>query len=279
MRLDVLHLREFYETPLGAMTRRHARGALRALWPNLKGQSLAGYGYPTPFLRPFLGSAERVAALMPAHQGAVLWPPEGENLCALVEEGGWPFSNGFFDRILLAHALELCENPAALLGEVWRSLAPGGRLIAVAANRTGLWARRETTPFAFGRPFSAEQLETLLIEAGFTPHRRAAALYAPPSGRRFWLQASSALERAGTRLGAERLAGVRIVEAVKEVYALPRGGAKEAAAAPWRWRPATAQRPGLAAASEPSPERGPETGHAPGSASGSASGAARRRPS
>ncbi|MDD2867204.1 methyltransferase domain-containing protein [Neomegalonema sp.] len=264
MRLDVLHLREFYETQLGAMTQRHVQGVLRALWPNLQGQSLAGYGYPTPFLRPYLpqgqSGVERVAALMPAHQGAVHWPREGGNLCVLVEEGGWPFSNGFFDRILLAHALELCENPAALLGEVWRALAPGGRLIAVVSNRTGLWARRETTPFAFGRPFSAEQLENLLIEAGFTPHRRAAALYAPPSHRRFWLRASTPLERAGARIGAERLAGLRVVEAVKEIYALPRGGAREAAAAPWRWRPATAPRPGLAAASEPSPESGPESG-------------------
>lgn len=264
MRLDVLQLQEFYDTQLGAMTQRHVQGALRALWPNLKGQSLAAYGYPTPFLRPFLnagGGAERVCALMPAHQGAVHWPREGGNLCALVEEGGWPFSNGFFDRILLAHALELCENPSALLEEVWRSLAPGGRLLAVVANRTGLWARRETTPFAFGRPFSAEQIEGLLIEAGFSPHRRAAALYAPPSHRRFWLRASSALERAGGRIGAEGLAGVRIVEAVKEIYALPRGGAKEAAKAPWGWRPATA-RPGLAAASGPAPESRPGAGSA-----------------
>lgn len=255
MRLDVLQLQEFYDTHLGAVTQRHLQGVLRALWPDLKGLSLAGYGYPTPFLRPFVhasGAAERILALMPARQGAVLWPPrEGGNLCVLVEEESWPFSNGFFDRIILAHALELCENPSALLEEVWRSLAPGGRILAVAANRTGLWARRETSPFAFGRPFSADQLESLLTEAGFTPQRRAAALYAPPSHRRFWLRASAPLERAGGRIGAEGLAGVRVVEASKEVYALPRGGSRVAVRAPLRWRPVGApQTAGLAAAAE-----------------------------
>ena len=261
MRLDVGRLRDFYEdTQLGAMSKRHIQLATRAVWPNLKGQTLGGYGYATPFLTPFLASAERVAAIMPAHQGACHWPREGRNLCVLAEEDCWPFSNGFFDRLLLAHALELCENPIALLEEVWRTLAPGGRLLVLAANRTGLWARRETSPFAVGRPFSANQLESLLIEAGFTPHRRAAALYAPPSPRRFWLRSSPAIERLGVRIGAEGLAGLRIVEAVKEVYALPRGGAKEAAVAPWRWRPAT--NPGLAAASDaPSSREGePEPG-------------------
>ena len=49
-------------------------------------------------------------------------------------------------------------TPAALLREVWRVLAAGGRLLAVVPNRRGVWARIDTTPFGHGRPYSRSQI-------------------------------------------------------------------------------------------------------------------------
>ena len=62
------------------------------------------------------------------------------------------------DRVLLVHALEMAHDPGALLREVWRVLAAGGRLLAVVPNRRGLWARMDTTPFGHGRPYSRTQI-------------------------------------------------------------------------------------------------------------------------
>jgi hypothetical protein len=66
------------------------------------------------------------------------------------------------------------------LREVWRVTAPEGRVIAIAANRTGLWARTDSTPFGHGRPYSRSQLAALLRDAMFEPTASARALYAPP---------------------------------------------------------------------------------------------------
>ncbi|MEM9146912.1 MAG: class I SAM-dependent methyltransferase [Pseudomonadota bacterium] len=248
MHLDVVDLRKFYYgTGLGRMAQRALRERLRAVWPDVKGMSVVGFGFAAPFLRPFMGEAARTLCLMPSQQGVCPWPQEGPNLSTLVEETLWPLPKGFADRILVAHGLETCERPHALLEEIRRVLAPGGRAIFLAPNRAGLWARRDATPFGYGRPYSAGQLEATLVEHGFTPERTEAALYMPPSQARFWLRAGPVLERFGQRLDVQRLAGVTIVEAARLVFITPKSGLKEAARAPLRvlegLRPAPAPKP------------------------------------
>ncbi len=235
MHLDVLDLRGFYyATQLGRMVQRMVRQRLRALWPDIHGQSLVGFGYAAPFLRPFMEEAARTLCLMPAQQGVCIWPPEGPNLTALVEETLWPLSSGFADRMIVAHGLEACERPEALLEEIWRVLAPGGKAIFVVPNRAGLWARSDATPFGYGRPYSVGQLEKTLSRNKFTAERHEAVLYLPPSHKRFWLKIAPGMERIGQRLNAQRLAGVAMVEATKLVYIAPQSGAKAKTSDPLR---------------------------------------------
>lgn len=235
MHLDVVELRRFYtSTPLGRLARRAIADQLRALWPNVRGQTVVGFGYAAPFLRPFLEDTSRILCLMPAQQGVCAWPAEGPNLSTLVEETLWPLPGGFADRMIVAHGLETCERPAALLDEIWRVLAPGGRVTFIVPNRAGLWARREGTPFSFGRPYSIGQLDAALSAQRFNPTRHTAALYHPPSHRRFWLKSAPAIERLGQRLDARRLSGLLIVEAEKLVYITPQSGTRVSARDPIR---------------------------------------------
>ena len=108
-------------------------------------------------------------------------------------------------------------TPAALLREVWRVLAAGGRLLAVVPNRRGLWARMDTTPFGHGRPYSRSQITQLLRETWFTPTGWGEALYVPPIARGWFLRSAVAWERTGATISAP-FAGVHIVEATKQVY-------------------------------------------------------------
>ncbi len=235
MHLDVIDLRGFYRsTQLGRQVQRTVRERLRAMWPDIHGQSLVGFGYAAPFLRPFLGEAARTLCLMPSQQGVCIWPPEGPNLAALVEETKWPLPSGFADRLIVAHGLEACERPAALLDEIWRVLAPGGKAIFIVPNRAGLWARSDATPFGYGRPYSVGQLEKTLSRNKFTAERHEAALYAPPSHKRFWLKIGPGMEQLGQRLNAQRLAGLAMVEATKLVYIAPQSGARVKASEPLR---------------------------------------------
>jgi SAM-dependent methyltransferase len=233
MHLDAVDLRSFYyRTRLGRIAQAALRQAIRELWPDVRGANLAGYGFAAPFLRPLKAEATRTLCLMPAQQGAFHWPVDGANVSVLVEERNWPINAGAFDRILVVHGLETSERPGRLLEEINRALAPGGRAIFIAPNRSGLWARRDATPFGYGRPYSISQLERQLQEHGFEPERHAAALWSVPSHRRFWLNMAGMFERTGRKANAQRLAGAILVETSKLAFAAPRSGAKAPARAP-----------------------------------------------
>lgn len=222
MHLDVLDLRAFYyRTKLGRSAQKGLQEALRRVWPETGGMTVVGFGFAAPVLRPFLSDARRLIALMPAQQGVMPWPPGQANISVLVDETHWPLAAGTVDRLIVAHGLETCERPNALLGEIWRVLAPGGRVVIIVPNRSGIWARRDVTPFGYGRPYSFGQLEQLLSTSRFVPERHEAALYAPPSHRRFWLQTASFWEMLGRKFNPHFMAGALLVEATKQVYARP----------------------------------------------------------
>jgi SAM-dependent methyltransferase len=215
---DVLDLEEFYASTLGQMTARLLRARLRELWPSVKGDTVLGMGYATPLLRPFVDEAARTMAFMPAPQGVARWPREARNRASLVDELDLPLADRSVDRVILVHAVECTEQLRPMLREVWRVLADGGKLIAVAPTRTGLWSQMERSPFYQGHPYSAGQLATLLRANMFAPLRRTQALYMPPTHSRLALGMAPAVERFGQRwLG--RFAGVSLIEAGKQLYA------------------------------------------------------------
>jgi SAM-dependent methyltransferase len=219
MYCDVVDLREFYQTSLGQVTLRLLRRRIRTFWPDVTGLSVLGIGYAAPYLRPFLGEAERAVALMPAGQGVVFWPREGPGRATLADESALPFDDLSFDRVLIMHGLEGTERSRPMLREIWRVMAGGGRLLAVAANRSGLWSRTERTPFGHGSPFSTVQLNLMLRDNLFVPERSAKALYIPPTRSRFLLSTAPAWEQLGERWFST-FAGVTMVEATKQLYAL-----------------------------------------------------------
>jgi SAM-dependent methyltransferase len=214
--IDVVDLRFFYSTPLGAVTRRILGQTLASLWPEAKGASIAGVGYATPYLPLWRGEAERLLALMPAAQGVVNWPGEGLSATALIDPYEIALPNASIDRALLAHALEAVIHPADLLGEIWRVLTPGGRLIAVVPNRRGVWASSDLTPFGHGQPYSKSQLAELMRGALFSPTQWREALFFPPSRSRLMLRSWSLFEKAGRV--TYPFAGVHVVEATKQLY-------------------------------------------------------------
>ena len=217
---DVVDLREFYGTRLGQVARRMVGRRIRRMWPDLTGSRLLGLGYATPYLRPFIGEAERVMALMPAAQGVLHWPDEGPNRVVLGDEGDFPLPDFSIDRVLLVHGLEFSEQVRPLLKEVWRVLAGGGKLLVVVPNRRGIWARIDGTPFGQGHPYTTSQLSRLLRDENFTPERNIGALYVPPTRRRMILRSAGVVEGIGGRWFTT-FAGVVMVEATKEIYARP----------------------------------------------------------
>ena len=138
---DVLDLTDFYATPLGQMTVRLLRARLREIWPSVKGETVLGLGYATPFLRPFMEESQRTLAFMPAQQGVTRWPRKGHNRTAFVDEFDLPLPDRSVDRVLLIHAVECTEQLRPFLREIWRVMADGGQLVTVVPTRAGLWSQ------------------------------------------------------------------------------------------------------------------------------------------
>lgn len=235
MHLDVHLLRDFYyRTQLGRASQKAVRDQLVARWGDARGLSVAGYGFAVPLLRPFLARATRVVGLMPAPQGVMHWPADGANHSVLVDEARWPLANDSIDRLVMLHGLETSDHPMALLDEAHRVLASQGRALVVVPNRSGLWARRDATPFGFGRPYSRGQIERLLEDCGFITTGHSAALFFPPAGGRFWMRSARGLERLGRRYAPERLGGVLMIEAMRRDTAPTRPGLRAGIRQPLR---------------------------------------------
>ncbi len=221
--MHVVDLRNFYETALGRLTAELLSRRLKQLVRASAGQTVMGLGFAPPYLAAMTPDDALSLAFMQAKQGVIHWPQEGDaNRSALVDECDLPLVESVVDLALVVHGLEFADTPDDMLHEVWRVLAPQGRLVLVIPNRRGLWAASEATPFGHGQPFSKHQIAELLKETKFEVTRWDTALHFPPLRHLTAIKTARYFERIG-RITLGAISGVTIVEAVKQVYAFSSG--------------------------------------------------------
>lgn len=225
---SVYDLKAFYNGRIGRVVRRVLQERIRDFWPDLHDLRLMGCGYAVPYMRMFREETERCFAVMPAGQGAHVWPQNGtrdeENCVALSEAAELPFETNSIDRVLMIHDIEFSEFLKPSLQEVWRILKSNGRLLVIVPNRAGFWARADWSPFGQGTPYSASQIEFYLRDNLFVHERTEGALFVPPLKYSVFLKSAKLFENFGKNY-APFLAGVYIVEASKQLYAtVDRGG-------------------------------------------------------
>ena len=126
MQHDVVELRDFYNRPLGGIVRRLLTQPHPRPLAQRAGRQLMGLGFAVPYIGMFRGEAARLGALMPAGQGALVWPPIGQ----------WPHGDGRGGHAAAGRRL---RRPAARACIAWRSPSASGRCCA----RSGAcWRRR-----------------------------------------------------------------------------------------------------------------------------------------
>ncbi len=213
---DVANLRDFYyRSALGRSVQKRLQLACRAIWPSIEKEIVAGYGFASPILRPFMEEASHIVNLMPASQGVMAWPPHDPNLSVLCNESAWPLGAASIDRIIMLHGIEHAGNADALMNEAWRVLEPEGKMMMIFANRLGIWSTNESTPFGQGRPFGINQLESFLRVHQFEITKRQGALYGSPWKSALGLRVSNSMEWLGERSRGKFLAGVWVIELQK----------------------------------------------------------------
>lgn len=226
MRQTVITLEKFYASPLGVTARNMAARRLTSLWPDLSGKDVLGFGYCGPYLTPYMKAANRVILAMPGGQGAVARQGQRGIIACLTEENLLPFSDARFDNVLCVHGVEETPDLNVLLRELWRVTRPEGRIVIIASNRSGMWARSDKSPFGAGRPFSRTQLRGALNDVGFIPTVWSGALYSPPARKLTGAGFTHGCERFGETVWP-RFSGLVLVEAIKRLYAQPKGTAKK----------------------------------------------------
>lgn len=216
---DVIDLQLFYKSSLGRVAESVIARSIHKRWHNLREETILGIGFTQPYLSPFRIPENKVFALMPATQGALHWPVDGEqNLTFLADESEIPLPNESVTHVLLVHALENTEQRRYMMREIWRILAPGGKIMCLVPNRNGAWARSPVSPFANGSPYSIAQVRSLLKEHSFSPYYSEHLLFTPPTYADWIQRCSPAIEVMCKRF-ATPLGGLILIEAEKQIYA------------------------------------------------------------
>ena len=223
MRLDVIELQEFYSgSELGRTTKELINRVLGAKIETDAGSLTIGFGFACPFLENKFTEGENkdFLLLMPSEQGVVSWPEKSKSVSALVDEVSWPVNTSSADLILISHGLEVSDNQDLLLQEVRRVLKDSGKLVILVPNRTGFWARSDSTPFGYGKPYSISQLTSLLRKNQFQIDSITTNLYGFPAKGGYWLKSLFLWEKLGRKLNSFFLGGLLVVEARKDIYAV-----------------------------------------------------------
>ncbi len=223
MRLDVIDLKEFYSgTELGKTTKNLINRVLNDKVHTEVGSLTIGFGYACPFLENKINDSDNknFLLLMPSEQGVISWPKKSKSITAMVDEVSWPVNTSAADLILVSHGLEVSDNQDLLLQEVFRVLKDSGRLVILVPNRTGFWARSDSTPFGYGKPYSISQLVALLRKNQFQIDSITPSLYGFPAKKGYGLKSLLLWEKVGKKLNSFFLGGLLVVEARKDIYAV-----------------------------------------------------------
>lgn len=233
MRQPASTLEAFYASQLGQSVADLIVQRIVDIWGTCTGERVLGFGYPHPLLGLWKDTASTCVGVSPDDIGPAEYLTDRGNAMALSPEDRLPFRDDAFTRIVLLHCLEEAQNPKQILREAWRVLAPEGKIIVAATNRRSFWSITDSTAFGHGRPWTRRQLMDFMNDSLFQVTASTTAVHMPPLEWSIITSASRSWERAGGVI-SPGLGGVVLVEAVKRLYANPRGSAPATARNPVR---------------------------------------------
>ncbi len=138
--------------------------------------------------------------------GAMLQIARGKDANVTWQQGraeALPFGEGSFDLVLSVTSVEFMQEPDLALAEMFRVVAPGGRMVVAVLNARSLWGRaricqasQQDTPFRHAHLYTAAEFVAALRRYG-RPKWSGSVFFAH-SGR--GMRVADLLERLGQRL-------------------------------------------------------------------------------
>lgn len=166
MYLDFLNYQNFYNSSIGNLLTYHIELKLKNYCHLYNNQNLGCFGYSLPYLN-FLKKYNCSLSFCYSKKMGI----SGENNFKinklLIDEDRIPFQDSYFDHIFQIHYLENVCNTKLCLREIWRTLAPEGKIYLILPNKKSSWYLSDKSPFSSGNGFSNRQIIDLLNNSFF----------------------------------------------------------------------------------------------------------------
>ncbi len=217
MYLDYLNYQKFYDSSIGKLLSNHIQNQLKKYCYLYDYQNICGFGYCYPYLNFLKGFKISVSYCYSKRMGV-----SDESIVKgnkiLIDEEKIPFQDSYFDHVFLIHYLENNYNTKVSLREIWRSLAPEGKLYIIIPNRKSSWYLSDKSPFSSGNGFSKKQISDLLDESFFDIQNIERLVYFPNTNIKFIINNNTLIEKFGSIL-FKYFNGLYFCVAKKRIYA------------------------------------------------------------
>ena len=166
MYLDYLNYQKFYNSSIGKLLAHHIEFRLKKYCYLYDNQNIGCFGYSLPYL-DFLKNYNLSLSYCFSKRMGISSEDIFKTNKLLIDEDRVPFQDSFFNHVFLIHYLENCYNTQLSLREIWRILAPEGKLYIITPNKKSSWYLSSKSPFSSGNGFSKNQISNLLNDSFF----------------------------------------------------------------------------------------------------------------
>ena len=197
MYLDILNYQKFYNSSIGKFLSSHIQDQLKKYCFLYDNQNIGCFGYSEPYLN-FLKKFSISSTYCFSKRMGILDDSIMKGNKVLIDEEKIPFQDSFFDHIFLIHYLENNYNTKASLREIWRSLAPEGKLYIIVPNKKSSWYLSDKSPFSSGNGFSKKQISELLEDSFFDIQNIDRLVYFPNTTMKFINNNNALIDKFGS---------------------------------------------------------------------------------
>lgn len=217
MYLDFLNYQNFYNSSIGNLLARHIEFRLKKYCYLYQNQNIGCFGYSLPYL-DFLKNNNLSISHCYSMRMGISYENISKSNRILIDEDRVPFQDSIFDHIFLIHYLENTYNMKSSLREIWRTLAPEGKLYLIIPNKKSSWYLSDKSPFSSGNGFSKKQITDLLNDSFFEIQLIDRLVYFPNKDIFFLQKHKNLIDKFGSIL-FKYFNGVYLCIVKKKIYA------------------------------------------------------------
>ena len=217
MYLDFLNYQKFYNSSIGKLLANHIERRLKKYCYLYDNQNIGCFGYSLPYLN-FLKNYNLSLSFCYSKRMGISSEDISKANKILIDEDRVPIQDSFFDHVFLIHYLENTYNTQLSLREIWRTLAPEGKLYIITPNKKSSWYLSSKSPFSTGNGFSKKQISKILNDSFFEIQSIERLVYFPNKDFHFVNKYKDLIDRLGS-IFFKYFNGVYFCVVKKKIYA------------------------------------------------------------